>query len=314
MPPNLPAKIPSLPAPRAPELPADSALAGFLSANTKRAYTTDLLQFFGVESLAEINMERLVAVTPEEVVAWRDRMRNRKPKPLAAATIARKLSALRSVYKHLVARGLVAVNPAHPDLVQAPKQGTIRRTDYLDWEKAEELLGQPDRERQLGRRDYAMLLLALKTGLRRSELCGLRDDHFSMRGGRRVLSVRGKGEKERQVAVPEDVWDAIAVWTRSRPKGVEYTFVTIRGIRMSEHAFWKLVKRYAKAAGVEKIHPHTLRATCIMFLLDKGIPVHVVQQQMGHARGETTLAYVRELDLARSGVAEALADLGKGEE
>ena len=308
---NLPAKRTTpLPVPRAPELPAASALAGFLSGNTKRAYTVDILQFFDAADLSEISMGLLVGVTPEQVVAWRDRMMEGGLKP---STVARKLSALRSVYKYLVARGLVKINPAHPDLVRAPKQGTIRKTDYLDKDRVERFLDQPDMKTQLGVRDRAMLLVAVKLGLRRSEICSLQLDDFSTRGSQLTLLLRGKGEKERRLPVPDDVWAAISAWSRCRGKKGAYVFVTKRGVRITEHAFWKNVKRYAKAAGVENVHPHTLRATCIMLLLDRGIPVHVVQQMMGHARGDTTLAYVRELDLAQSGIVDALADVGRGE-
>jgi len=290
-----------------PAQPAVSALAGFLSDNTKRAYGTDLKQFFGTEDLRTVPLKAVLETRPEDVAAFRDKLMAASAKP---STVARKLSAVRALFNDLMRRGAIKVNPADAKLVRSPKRPTIRKTGYLSWEEARELLRQPDRGTEIGKRDYAMMILDANTGLRRSELCGLKDENLTRQTGTWCLRLRGKGEKERILPFRDDVNAAVEAWVRVRPKDSEWLFTTMQGERFSEHSYWKMLKRYAGQVGIEdKVHPHALRAAYIAFLNERGTPVSEIQQLVGHSRGDTTLGYVRELDLLKSKTPKALEGL-----
>lgn len=284
-----------------PSQPAASALAGFLSPNTKRAYERDLKDFFKVADLSALPMQAIIRVQPDDVTAWRDSlMVSLKP-----SSVARKLSALRSLYRYLMARGAVKVNPAHADLVRAPKRPTIQHTEFISWDDARAILRVPDRSIELGKRDYAALTVALNTGMRRGELCTLTDDNLKREAGRWCFQVRGKGEKERRIPIRDDVYEAVEDWRKVRPRTARTLLCGAQGQRFTEDAFWKLLKRSAKKSGlpearVKSTHPHSLRAAFIMFLHEQGMKVGEIQQLVGHARGDTTLSYIRQLDLIKS--------------
>jgi len=312
---NLPVPTGSrLPAKNIPPKPAESALAGILSPATRKAYTRDVLTFFGAKDLSEITMEDFIAVTPDQVAQFRDRLMAEGKSP---ATVSRYLSALRKTFRYLMARRVIEFNPVDTQIVNAPKQVASRKRERMTPEDVERMLGAIDQRKEIGKRDYAMILLAIRTGMRRSELCGLTEAAIDRSGKVVMLDIVGKGQKERRVPVPKDVWPVVEEWMKVKPRG-EWIFTSIRGDRMKEHAFWKVVQKYAKKAGIDRnpdgsrrsIHPHAFRAACITFLLRAGVPIHEVQQMMGHSRGETTLGYVRELALEESAAVEALDGLG----
>ena len=139
--------------------------AGQISENTRRAYTSDLCSFFGVDSMDCVTQEDLGKVGLEQVIAYRNNLLD-KYKP---ATVARKMSSLRSLFDFLCSTGLLRNNPATSKLARSPKVSQDSNTAGLTQEEAELILRQPDRSTLLGKRDYAMLLLMITAGLRRSE-------------------------------------------------------------------------------------------------------------------------------------------------
>lgn len=304
---------PGPPGPAAPERPAEAALAGFVSENTKRAYRRDIMDFFETADLEGLTMARVLGVTPEDVTAFRDKLMAARMKP---ATVARKLSAIRAIYNHLMARGSVRLNPADTRLVRSPKRPTIRSTLYLSWDQARTILRSPDRRTETGRRDYAMLLMDMNTGLRRSELCHLHDGDVVRQADRWAVRLRGKGGKERFIPIRDIVHKALEEWLAIRPdNGEGWLFTTLANRRFTEHSFWKAIRRYGIMAGMvdqdgkPTLHPHSLRAAYIKFQLDKGTKVDVLQQLVGHSRGDTTLGYVAEIELLGSGADEKLEGL-----
>lgn len=315
----IPVQRAALPAPVGPPKPAAAALAGFISENTKRAYRRDLKDFFKVEDLETVPLERILSVQPEDVVAFRDKLMAEKMMP---STVGRKLAAIRCMYNHLIARRAVQMNPADPKLVRAPKKPTILHTDWITWKEAKALLQAPDRDTEIGKRDYAALLVAANAGLRRSELCHLRDEDIREGADQWAVHLRGKGEKERFIPIRKDVVNAVEDWKRVRPRSADWLFTTMTGARFTEHDFWKAVRKYAIKTGImqadgksgKKIHPHSLRAAFIFFLEQAGRPVSQIQQLAGHARGETTLGYIRQIDLLKSGADKALEGLDGEEE
>ena len=208
-------------------------------------------------------------------------------------TIARRLSALRRFYQHLEREGRISNNPC--DRVDAPRLGRPL-PDVLTEQEVERLLAAPDLETASGLRDRAMLEVLYATGLRVSELVGLRPEQVNLVQG--VLRVVGKGGKERLVPLGEPAVDWLERFLREGRAdilGVKRTsalFPTSRGSAMTRQAFWYLVKRYSVRAGISRdVSPHTLRHAFATHLLDHGADLRVVQMLLGHRDISTTQIY-----------------------
>ena len=208
-------------------------------------------------------------------------------------TIARRLSALRRFYQHLEREGRVAANPC--DRIDAPRLGRPL-PEVLSEQEVERLLAAPDVHTALGMRDRAMLEVLYATGLRVSELVGLRPEQVNLLQG--VLRVVGKGGKERLVPLGEPAVDWLERFLergRTPLLGARVSaalFPTGRGGAMTRQAFWHLVKRYAERAGIMRpISPHTLRHAFATHLLDHGADLRVVQMLLGHRDISTTQIY-----------------------
>ncbi len=211
----------------------------------------------------------------------------------SAPSNARLLSCLRGFFGDLLRRGMRRDDPT--DRVDNPRQGR-RFPKTISESEVEALLQAPDLDQPLGLRDRAMLELMYATGLRVSELVGLRSDQLNMRQG--VLAAFGKGSKERLVPIGEEA----LVWMRryldqARPELLgqrmcDELFVTRRGSGMTRQAFWYLVKRYALQAGIDtSISPHALRHSFATHLLNHGADLRVVQLLLGHSDLSTTQIY-----------------------
>ena len=208
-------------------------------------------------------------------------------------TIARRLSALRRFYQHLEREGRISDNPC--DRVDAPRLGRPL-PDVLTEQEVERLLATPDLDTASGLRDRAMLEVLYATGLRVSELVGLRSEQVNPVQG--VLRVVGKGGKERLVPLGEPAVEWLERFLREGradilgAKQSSALFPTSRGSAMTRQAFWYLVKRYSVRAGISRdISPHTLRHAFATHLLDHGADLRVVQMLLGHRDISTTQIY-----------------------
>ena len=208
-------------------------------------------------------------------------------------TVARRLSALRRFYQHLEREGRIGNNPC--DRVDAPRLGRPL-PGVLSEQEVERLLAAPDLETASGVRDRAMLEVLYATGLRVSELVGLRSEQVNLIQG--VLRVVGKGGKERLVPLGEPAVEWLERFLRQGRADILGTkrspalFPTSRGGAMTRQAFWHLVKRYAVRAGISQgISPHTLRHAFATHLLDHGADLRVVQMLLGHRDISTTQIY-----------------------
>jgi integrase/recombinase XerD len=168
--------------------------------------------------------------------------------------------------------------------------------DTLSEDQVELLLHAPDTDTDLGLRDRAMLELLYATGLRVSELIGLREDQVNLRQG--VLRVTGKGQKERLVPLGEVAMDWIQRYVKTvRPVLLAGTlenalFVTHRKSGMTRQAFWYLIKRYAAQFGIRAhLSPHTLRHAFATHLINHGADLRAVQMLLGHSSISTTQIY-----------------------
>lgn len=211
----------------------------------------------------------------------------------SSRSVARTLSALRGFYAYQVREGRVALDPVAG--VPMPLQPRpLPRT--LSEHDVESLLAAPDAEDSLELRDKAMLELLYATGLRVSELVGLRVDQLSLTQG--VVRVLGKGSKERLVPVGEEALHWLATYLRSARTLIaghqlsEYVFLTRHGASLTRQAFWYRVRHYAQRAAINQpLSPHTLRHAFATHLINHGADLRVVQMLLGHSDLGTTQIY-----------------------
>jgi integrase/recombinase XerD len=210
------------------------------------------------------------------------------------ASINRRLSTLRRFYRLHAAQATIAADPTLR--VKSPKlPRSLPRN--LSEDQVAALLGAPDTETPLGLRDRAMLETLYATGLRVSELVGLKLSQVSLDMG--VVRVLGKGNKERLVPLGEEAIDWLKRYcTTARAElggdaKAEAVFVTARRGPMTRQAFWQLIKRHAATAGIARtaLSPHTLRHAFATHLLNHGADLRVVQLLLGHSDITTTTIY-----------------------
>jgi integrase/recombinase XerD len=213
---------------------------------------------------------------------------------LRASSQARYISTLRRFYRHLLARGRIQVDPTLK--ITMPVKPS-RLPKVLAEAQVEALLAAPLTATTLGQRDRAMLETLYATGLRVSELVGLKVHEVNFDMG--VVRVFGKGSKERLVPLGEEALDwlrAYLVEARRELLGQRQSddiFVTARGAAMTRQAFWQLIKRYAVLAGIDpaRLSPHVMRHAFATHLLNHGADLRVVQMLLGHSDISTTQIY-----------------------
>jgi integrase/recombinase XerD len=213
---------------------------------------------------------------------------------LSARSAARAVHAVRGLYRFAVREGRIEADPM--ENLKAPRsfQALPR---YLTSPQVDALLAAPDVATPLGLRDRAILEVLYATGLRVSELIGLRPADLDMQVG--VLTCFGKGRKERLVPLGrtarkwvvrylEEVRGAL---TRRRPSAAEL-FLSQRGGRLSRMGLWGIVRRHGVTAGVERtLTPHVLRHSFATHLLERGADLRALQAMLGHADISTTQIY-----------------------
>jgi integrase/recombinase XerD len=263
-----------------------------LSTNTMLAYRRDIVKF------AEFLRARsvlLTAATRRDVVDFLSSLYTRG---LDSRSVARHLVTLRNFYRFCLADGLVAKDPAGN--IDSPK---IYRAlpHFLSVAEVDRLLAQPDRSTPIGLRDQAMIELMYSTGLRVSELCGLRVADVQMNAG--SLRCIGKGNKERLVPVGRKALELIAAYLRdARPKLLReiaspYLFLGRRGKKIGRIQFWQLLREYGRKAELrESLSPHMLRHSFATHLLDRGADLRSVQMMLGHADISTTQIYTHVVE------------------
>jgi integrase/recombinase XerD len=243
-------------------------------------------------------------VTPEDVLRWRDHLRGKRKK---ATTICFKLAVVRSFFEYLRAAGLLNVNPASTKLVTPPEVSNEGAGRALTLKEVSHLLAGPNQQTPEGARDYAILLLMLRTSLRVSEVCSLRSSSVRWSNGRWTIKFKVKGGRERIIPLPVDVKKAIDDYIkldRSRravllSDGTEaYLFQPRTNYRtlvfdkpLSTRMVWNIVSRWADYGGVGKLSPHDLRRTAITRALDQGLSYRQVQMMSGHKDPKTVMRY-----------------------
>jgi integrase/recombinase XerD len=258
-----------------------------LSRNTIGAYRSDLRAAGGwLRASRDVGLGRASEADLLALIAGR--FADSRP-----SSANRRLSVLRRFYRYLVRQGHRSDDPVAG--IRSAKQPP-RHPSTLSERQVEALLAAPPLDTALGLRDRAMLETLYATGLRVSELVGLRTHSVGLTDG--VVRVVGKGDKERLVPLGEPARAAILEWLGGgRPellgrRASDALFVTVRGEAMSRQMFWKIVRRYAVAAGIEtRLSPHVLRHAFATHLLNHGADLRVVQMLLGHADISTTQIY-----------------------
>ena len=257
-----------------------------LSKNTLSAYRQDIVNFH--TWLESINLNKVNKTTILEYLSFR------LEKGYSSRSTARSLSSLRVFYAFLVTKNMIEENPTLK--IDSPKIGHSL-PKILSEEDVKKLINAPDTEKPIGLRDRAMLELLYACGLRISELISLDVLNINIRQG--LVSVRGKGEKERIVPMGEEALDWISdyiAFGRDQLLGDNQSssclFLSNRGTRMTRQTFWYRIKQYASKAGVDnRLSPHTIRHAFATHLLNHGADLRTVQLLLGHTSLSTTQIY-----------------------
>lgn len=256
-----------------------------LSENTLSAYGSDLRIFakwLAGEPMLEVDGAQLSSFLASR---YKDGIGNR--------STARILSSLRRFYGYYIRENSIKIDPTA--LIESPHIGQPLPTSLSETD-VELLLEAPEVTNALGFRDRAMLEMLYATGLRVSELVNLKFEQISFRQG--VVRIMGKGNKERLVPVGEEAMSWLENYMSQARKSIlgerqcDYLFVTKRASNMTRQAFWHIIKRHAKKAGISKeLSPHTLRHAFATHLLNHGADLRVVQLLLGHSDLSTTQIY-----------------------
>jgi len=264
-----------------------------VAANTHDAYRRDLARLSRFAASRGAAVDRLERADLEELV------REAVAGGLSPPSIARLVAAVRGFFRFLRVTGRVTENPA--DDLQAPRT-FARLPHFLSLGDVDALIAAPDVATPRGLRDRALIETLYATGLRVSELVGLRITDVRLSEG--YLQCLGKGRKERIVPLGAEAvqwiqrYEADARPTLMRGRSSPFVFVNARGGgRLSRLGVWKLLKAYGRHAGVRApLSPHVLRHSFATHLLERGADLRAIQTMLGHADVSTTQIYTHVLE------------------
>jgi len=259
-----------------------------LSKNTVVSYRKDLDLFTGY--LERRRIDSLSKAKREDVANF---MSDQKEHGISANSIARRLQAVKGFYRFLVRERILKNDPT--SLMDSPKLWK-KIPESLSLNEVEALLSRPDVKSSLGSRDKALLETMYATGMRASEVVGLKVDSVNLDVG--FLRCIGKGNKERIIPLGKKAQVAIKRYTEAvRPRltnkqDSDFLFLSRFGKRMSRQMLWKIIQKYAGLARIKKkIWPHILRHSFATHLLEGGADLRSVQEMLGHSDISTTQIY-----------------------
>ena len=252
-----------------------------LSQNTLQAYRQDMKNFFRFLTINHISYRYIKAKNLLDFMIFLKR------KNFASATIARNISSIRGLYRYLVSKG--DISSSILNLFESPK---IER-------KIPSIIGKQDVDRiistkiskrdKVNKRNLAILGLLVTTGLRISELAGLKKTDINLREN--WIRVTGKGKKERIVFFPQEITPFVEHCMNGPG---QFIFGTKTGKPMSRQNIWKIVHKAGKTAGLQiNLKPHMLRHTFATRLLEAGMDIRVIQELLGHKSISTTKIYTQ---------------------
>ena len=258
-----------------------------LSANSVQAYRRDISEF---RKMFKIRDDYTVSYRVVNDFIAQLTLANRRP-----ASIARKISSVRNFYRYLTERDLVAENPF--EYARVPRIARYH-PDYLTVNDIETMLKQPDLEKKNGIRDAAILEVLYGTGMRISELINLKMS--AVYGEVGFITVVGKGNKERLVPFGHYAREAVEKYLvevreplRAQCES-EHLFLSRNKARFSRVGVWKIIRKYARQAGIaKKVTPHVFRHSFATHMIDGGADLRTVQELLGHASITTTQIYTQ---------------------
>jgi len=259
-----------------------------LSQNTVKSYNMDLIKFS--EYLKTRNVKKVESVTKHDISKY---LYYLKDKGLSASSISRNLAAIKVFFRFLVSERITKENAA--GTIESPR--LLRHLpEVLNTTEVTKMLEVPNSRSLLGVRDKAAMELMYATGMRVSEMVELMTGGLNLDVG--FIRCTGKGGKERIVPVGRQAKIALTRYLeKGRKKLVKHKedrhlFLSRLGKKISRQSFWKMLKKYAKLAGIKRnITPHTLRHSFATHLLEKGADLRSVQEMLGHADISTTQIY-----------------------
>lgn len=266
-----------------------------LSINTLSAYQRDMAKF---EAFAKKRKVSLEGATRDDLVDFLAGLYRQK---LESRTVARQLVTLRNFFRFAQTQELISSDPSSN--LESPK---IRRhlPGYLRLEEVEKLLEQPDQKTPTGLRDRAMLEVLYSTGLRVSELIGLKVSDLNSKVG--CVRCLGKGDKERIVPIGKKALGMVERYVlEGRPELLRQAkassspalFMNRRGKALSRVGVWKILSAYGRRAGLRVgLTPHMLRHSFATHLLERGADLRSVQLMLGHADISTTQIYTHVVE------------------
>ncbi len=259
-----------------------------LSKNTSQSYKTDIEKLFTFVERKEL--DSITRLKPNLISEF---LAELNISGLNISSINRCIVSIKQFFKYLMLENIIKTDPT-ADLVSPRMKKTI--PDVLSLEDIEKILNVPDLTKFEGIRDSAMLEVLYASGLRVTELVELKQVNINYDHG--YLIVMGKGSKERIVPIGLTSIKKINDYLElSRPHLVknelsDYLFITRRGTCFTRQGFWKLIKAYAKEAGIVKnISPHTIRHSFATHLLERGADLRTIQLLLGHSDISTTQIY-----------------------
>ena len=259
-----------------------------VSRHTLDAYSRDLNRY--ISFICSSGIKEIANVTPDDVISYLARI---KKDGLNARSVNRALAAVRGFYKFLIREKKIDTNPVAN--IELAKVWT-RLPDTLSKEEINLLLGEPGLKTPHAMRDTAMMELMYATGIRVSEVITLTMGNINWQVG--YLVVMGKGSKERIVPIGRSAYNCLHDYINcARPGFVKAhatntLFLNRSGRGLTRQGFWKILKKYAMKAGLQKkVHPHTFRHSFASHLLEGGADLRSVQTMLGHADISTTQIY-----------------------
>ena len=263
-----------------------------LARHTLESYARDLSALAAYADATGRPIERLDRAALEEFV------RRQMTRGLAPRSVARAVAAVRGFYRFLVMDRRLDRNPA--DDLQPPRAWPAL-PKFLSLDEVDRLIAQPAVATPRGLRDRAMIELLYATGLRVSELVGVRA--IDLHAEEHYLTCVGKGSKERIVPLGDQAADWIARYQSTarrellKGRATSRLFVNMRGGPLSRVGFWKILKQYGRAAGLPRmLSPHVLRHSFATHLLERGADLRAIQLMLGHADLSTTQIYTHVLE------------------
>lgn len=296
-------------------------LTGSLTPNTRRAYMTDIIQFFNVSNPNQINIDMIRDVNVATANQYFEKLHN---EGYANSTINRKLQALSKFYKFLCRKevGIMDYNPFSSD------EGTVRlkvrsysNTRALADHEVKTFMSVISADRTiLGLRNKIIMLLIATTGMRRAEVASLVIGMIGKMMGKSIIDFTGKGNKERFVEIAESIKKLIDEYIKlrgltymdkSQPLFVSHAHNADPTKPITTETIYQLVKKVAKQAGLEEdsISPHCFRHTYITKSLDLGCDLADIQDRVGHASMSTTRRYDHTKRILKNNPANALAEM-----